>query len=144
MNTELLWNNFLSQIKERISPISYETWFRDTKLVSLRNNIALVVVPMPFHKKHLQENYIDIIEDKFNSLTGSTFSFNFILEEEWEVKKNEEFKEQIIVKEESKNSFKDGLKQMVNDEETIASIDSTISDRKKDKTIEKINEQKTI
>lgn len=48
------------------------------------------------------------------------------------------------VKEESKNSFKDGLKQMVNDEETIASIDSTISDRKKDKTIEKINEQKTI
>lgn len=100
MDVEALWTDFLNNIKENISSLTYETWFRDTKLVSLRNNIALVVVPMPFHKKHLQENYIDIIEEKFNSLTSSTFSFNFILEEEWEVKKSEEIEEKIIIKEE--------------------------------------------
>ena len=38
---------------------------------------------MPFHKKHLVENYEDIIEKIFMSLTGSSFSFHFILEEEW-------------------------------------------------------------
>ena len=78
MNVEALWGNFLDDIKENISSLSYETWFRDTKLVSLRNNIAQVIVPMPVHKKHLLENYKDLIEEKFNSLTGSTFTFNFL------------------------------------------------------------------
>ena len=32
MNTEIIWNNFLEKIKERISPLSYDTWFKDTKL----------------------------------------------------------------------------------------------------------------
>lgn len=111
MDVEALWSNFLENIKESISSLTYETWFRDTKLVSIRNNIALVVVPMPVHKKHLLENYKDIIEDKFNNLTGSTFNFDFILEEEWEQMQNEmvEFvKEKEIIKEESNNisSFK--------------------------------------
>ena len=111
MDVEALWSNFLKNIKESISSLTYETWFRDTKLVSIRNNIALVVVPMPVHKKHLLENYKDIIEDKFNNLTGSTFNFDFILEEEWEQMQNEmvEFvKEKEIIKEESNNisSFK--------------------------------------
>ena len=111
MDVEALWSNFLENIKESISSLTYVTLFRDTKLVSIRNNIALVVVPMPVHKKHLLENYKDIIEDKFNNLTGSTFNFDFILEEEWEQMQNEmvEFvKEKEIIKEESNNisSFK--------------------------------------
>ena len=51
---------------------------------------------MPVHKKHLMENYKEIIEERFNSLTGSVFSFNFILEEEWELKKNEEVEVNLI------------------------------------------------
>ena len=35
MNTEIIWNNFLEKIKERISPLSYDTWFKDTKLYKL-------------------------------------------------------------------------------------------------------------
>ena len=77
MDMESLWNNFLTTVKESISSLSYETWFRDTKLVSLRNNVAIIVVPMPVHKKHLLENYKDIIEEKFTQLTGSIFNFEF-------------------------------------------------------------------
>ena len=87
MDVDALWDNFLNIIKENISSLSYETWFRDTKLVSLRNNVATIVVPMPVHKKHLVENYKEIIEEKFNQLTGSIFNFNFLLEEEWETQK---------------------------------------------------------
>ena len=83
MDNKTFWNNFLKKIKENISSLSYETWFKDTKLVSLKNNVATVIVPMPFHKKHLVENYEDIIEKTFMSLTGSSFSFHFVLEEEW-------------------------------------------------------------
>ena len=46
MKLENLWNDFLSRIKENISSLSYETWFKDTKLVSLnKDNLAIVVVP---------------------------------------------------------------------------------------------------
>lgn len=88
MNIDTLWNNFLSKIKENISSLSYETWFKDTKLVYLNDNIASIIVPMPFHKKHLVENYLDIIEKTFTSLTGEKFSFNFLLEEEWNEEKD--------------------------------------------------------
>jgi len=102
MDMESLWNNFLTTIKESVSALSYETWFRDTKLVSLRDNSATVVVPMPVHKKHLLENYKDIIEEKFTQITSSTFNFNFLLEEEWAIQKekiNETIKTSIPKKE---------------------------------------------
>ena len=58
MDTLVIWNSFLEKIKEQVSSLSYETWFKDTKLVSLDNNTATVIVPMNLHKKHLKENYI--------------------------------------------------------------------------------------
>ena len=84
MDVDTLWNNFLNDIKENISSLSYDTWFRDTKLVSLANNVATIIVPMPVHKKHLIDNYKDVIEDKFIDLTGSSFNFNFLLKDEWD------------------------------------------------------------
>ena len=88
MDVDVLWENFLNKIKENISSLSYETWFKDTKLVSLRDNVATIIVPMPFHKKHLIENYSSIIENTFTSLTDTKFSFRFLLEEEWLEEKN--------------------------------------------------------
>lgn len=88
MDIDVLWNQFLDKIKENISSLSYETWFKDTKLVSIKDNVAIIIVPMPFHKKHLVENYNNIIENTFNVLTGSKFSFKFLLEEEWTYEKD--------------------------------------------------------
>ena len=89
MNVDTLWNNFLADIKENISSLSYDTWFRDTKLVSLHNNVATIIVPMPVHKKHLIDNYKDAIEDKLISLTGTNFTLNFLLNDEWNAIKDE-------------------------------------------------------
>ena len=63
MNTDILWNEFLEKIKERIIPLSYDTWFKDTKLYKLDGSKAIVIVPLALHKKHLEENYIDDIEE---------------------------------------------------------------------------------
>ena len=84
MDTLVIWNSFLEKIKEQVSSLSYETWFKDTKLVSLDNNTATVIVPMNLHKKHLKENYISLMEDIFNSITGTNFTVSFLLEEEYE------------------------------------------------------------
>lgn len=88
MDTNILWTNFLEMIKEQVSSLSYETWFKDTKLYDLSDNTAIVVVPMQLHIKHLTENYKDLMEKIFNSLTGTNFNFVFKLENE--VKEKEE------------------------------------------------------
>lgn len=82
MNTDNLWNEFLDKIKERITPLSYDIWFKDTKLYKLDGGTATIIVPLALHKKHLEENYIDDIEETFNSITGTNFNFKFILENE--------------------------------------------------------------
>lgn len=88
MNTDTLWNNFLEMIKEQVSSLSFETWFKDTKLHDLTDNSAIVIVPMQLHIKHLTENYKDLMEKIFNSLTGTNFNFVFKLENEVNKKEN--------------------------------------------------------
>ena len=88
MDIDILWNSFLNSIKENVASLPFEAWFKDTKLVSLNNKVATVVVPMPIHKKHLMENYKDIMEEKFNTLSGTPCTFNFLLEDEWEMQKD--------------------------------------------------------
>lgn len=81
-----LWENFLSLIKDKISPISYDTWFSDTKLHKIENKKIYIIVPMNIHKKNIQENYSDLLKETINSLTGTNFEFIFLLEEEINVK----------------------------------------------------------
>ena len=95
MDIDELWKNFLEIIKNNISSLSYQTWFCGTKLVSICNNTAIIVVPMPVHKKHLMENYLDVIEEKFKQLTGTVFEFEFMLDDEWEQKKDEFIKNDV-------------------------------------------------
>ena len=82
MNEKQLWDKFLEAISEKISPISYETWFKDTYINSIVDNKVIVVVPMQLHKKNLSENYKDLIVETFNEITGTNFEFEFLLEEE--------------------------------------------------------------
>ena len=87
MNLETLWDSFLKKIKSRISPLSYETWFKNTKLVSLDNNVAKILVDSPIQKKHLQDTWYSTIEDLFNEVTNTSFDFEFVFEDD--IKEND-------------------------------------------------------
>ena len=82
MNIDDLWNSFLEKIKLRISSLSYETWFKNTKLVSLDNNVAKILVDSPLQKKSLQETWYSTISDIFNEITNTSFDFEFVFEDE--------------------------------------------------------------
>ncbi len=84
MDLKNIWNSFLEKIKEQISDIAFDTWFSETKLINLNDNIATILVPYHIHKKNLSENYNDIIEEIFTEITGSNFKFNYVIEEEVE------------------------------------------------------------
>jgi chromosomal replication initiator protein len=87
MDEKTLWNNFLELIKNKLTSISYDTWFSETKLYKIDNKKATVIVPMQLHKKNLVENYLSLITESFNSLTGTNFDFEFLLEDEINEKK---------------------------------------------------------
>ena len=87
MDENQLWEKFLLLIKDKISSISYDTWFKDTYIDKIEDNKVYVVVPMQLHKKNLSENYIDLIKETFNEITGTNFDFEFILLDEVNNKK---------------------------------------------------------
>ena len=99
MNVEFLWSNLLNQIKDELTSLSYNTWFSDTSLYKLENNKAYIIVPMPIHKKHLNDNYYELISSKLNELTDSDYEITFLLKEEIEKEKNivEEVVESTLV-----------------------------------------------
>lgn len=82
MNVEVLWKNFLSQIKIDLTSLAFDTWFQDTKLHKLNDGKAIIIVPMQIHKKHLAEKYSSLIKEKLNDITGTNFELEFILESE--------------------------------------------------------------
>ena len=63
MDKVKLWNSFLEKIKNELSPITYDTWFADTKIAYIKDNIVTVSVPMHIHKKMLSESYNELIEE---------------------------------------------------------------------------------
>ena len=88
MNVDNLWNNFLEQIKTKISSLSYDTWFKNTKLVSLDNNVAKILVDSPLQKKSLQETWYQTISDVFSEITNTSFDFEFVFESDIKAKEN--------------------------------------------------------
>lgn len=78
------WKTLLDKIKNQMNEISYETWFSESKLISLKGDTAKVLVPSIVHKKNLTNNYTDFIEEKFAEITGTNFKFEFYTEEELE------------------------------------------------------------
>lgn len=82
MNIAVLWTNFLKSIKEEVTSLSYETWFSETELYELKDGKAKIIVPMPIHKKHLADNYHDLICETLNTITGTNFEVEFLLKDE--------------------------------------------------------------
>ena len=87
MDLNGIWNSFLSKIQNNLSPMSFETWFMDTKLINLDDGIAKIEVPMHIHKNHLKNNYNDLIDEIFTDVTGTNFKFEFYTKEELEEQK---------------------------------------------------------
>ena len=92
MNVDIIWSNVLTQIKDELSSLSYDTWFAETELYQLKDGKAYIIVPMPIHKKHLIENYHDIIVSKINDVVGDTYDIHLLLKEE--IEENDDLKEE--------------------------------------------------
>ena len=84
MNVDIVWSNLLSKLKEKLTSLSYNTWFSETELYKLNDGKAIIIVPMPIHKKHLLDNYSELISSLLYEQTNANYELSFLLKEEIE------------------------------------------------------------
>ena len=82
MKTDNLWQNFLTEISEQVSPTTYNVWFNDLSLIKMEADKITIQVPMEIHKKMLGNTYYSLIENVFYTLSGNKYDFEFVLEDE--------------------------------------------------------------
>ena len=82
MNTQDIWNNFLTKIKSKVSLMSYNYIFKDLKLYSYKNSKATIVVPTnELLLQNITKNYGNIIEEVLNDITNDTVEIEYVFEE---------------------------------------------------------------
>lgn len=104
MDCILDWNDFLNTIKSRVNGVSYNTWFKDTKLSKITEDSVYIEVPMTFHKNYLNDNFYDIIENILTALTGKVYDINFVTADDIT-----ELVEEPLKVETTKTNFKSNL-----------------------------------
>lgn len=57
MTNEELWQAVLSQIQLNISPANFATWFANTKISAIDDNVVTVSVPNSFSKEWMEQKY---------------------------------------------------------------------------------------
>lgn len=111
MNNNSLWNDVLNKLRDQISPVSFNAWFKNIQLYNIDINNVDILVDMALQKKILSDTYKTLFEETFQELTGKTYIINFISQDELE--DNENNNEEETLKKEEKtelNSLNSNLK----------------------------------
>lgn len=85
LKSDDIWISVLEIIKKELHPVSFSTWFGETKLHEINDKKIILQVPMPLHKRMLLTNYCDLISDSFAKVTGQEREIECLLKEEIEV-----------------------------------------------------------
>lgn len=102
-----IWKNFLSSVSNKVSAISFNTWFKEATLLEIKNGIAKIIVPLDAHRSHLLTNYHDLIEETLSAVTNDAVDFELLTKKEVETK-------EVIINDEEKN-----INEFLNDDSTL-------------------------
>ncbi len=82
MKTQELFEKFLKEISEQVTPGTYSVWFSSLELVKMNDKEITIKVPLPVHKTIIKQTYMDLLEETMFSLTGNNLDFIFVTEDE--------------------------------------------------------------
>ena len=82
MNVNDIWLTFLERMRKVFNPVSFSTWFDNTKLHEISDKKITLIVPMAVHKRMFLSNYYDLINDAFAEITGIQRELDCLLEDE--------------------------------------------------------------
>lgn len=65
-----IWNRCLNLIREKLSPQSFDTWFKPITPVRLEKNILTIEVPSQFFYEYLESHYVDLLRMSIKECLG--------------------------------------------------------------------------
>ncbi len=72
-----IWQNFLNQINDKVSSLSFNTWFNSLKLLAINDEEIILADPGKAIKDQLTIYYKELIDETLLELTGKTYKLIF-------------------------------------------------------------------
>ncbi|MBO0683045.1 MAG: chromosomal replication initiator protein DnaA, partial [Candidatus Dormibacteraeota bacterium] len=81
MNQEQIWAAVQDELRFQLARPSYETWLRNTVLLSADGSIFRVGVPSKLAKDWLEDRFAGLIQETLQAVTGSEVEVDFVVSE---------------------------------------------------------------
>lgn len=81
-NIHEIWDQTLSLIRTELTEVSFNTWLRTIKPLSIDNNKIILAVPNDFNKEILENRYMSLIANALHQVTSIKLEPSFIIEGE--------------------------------------------------------------
>ncbi len=78
-NLDNLWQKVLEKIQENLSKPSFETWFQETKIIAIQNNLLIIEVPNEFAKDWIETRYSKLIAEIVENITNKSLDIKFVM-----------------------------------------------------------------
>jgi chromosomal replication initiator protein len=78
LNLKQLWTAALGQLQIELSRANYDTWFKDTQVISEEDDVYLIGVPNAFAREWLESKYRSQVREALKHLLGKTVDVRFV------------------------------------------------------------------
>ena len=80
MQKEELWQAVLAQIQFHLSPANFETWFKNTSILSRKEGVTWIALPNSFSKEWIESKYHKLILTTIRSLDEEIKEVKYLVE----------------------------------------------------------------
>jgi chromosomal replication initiator protein len=78
MNLKQLWSAALGEIQLTVTKGNYDTWFKDTAVISEEDDVFMIGVPNAFAREWLENKYRAQVRETLQRLVGRTVDVRFV------------------------------------------------------------------
>ena len=78
VNLKQLWHAALGELQLGLTKANYDTWFKDTTVISEEDDVYCVGVPNAFAREWLENKYRQQVRDALRHLVGRTVDVRFV------------------------------------------------------------------
>jgi chromosomal replication initiator protein len=79
-----IWHEAQSNIAKVLTPQTYNAWIKPIRLLAVNGESVVLEVPDSFSREYIRDKYSTIINEALNSITESTFTLQFTVNDQRE------------------------------------------------------------
>ena len=82
-----LWRDCLENIRKKVSPANYRTWWERTTGYSLEDDLLIVTAPNKLTAEYISKNQMSIVRQALQEIRGSPIEVEFVVVSNGEIVK---------------------------------------------------------